>query len=109
NPQKLPANNVGELIELLKKKPAEYTSASSGNGTVLHLATEMFVDQAGVEARHIPYKGVGPMLTDIIGGQVDFGISSLPSLLGHMKAGTLRALGVCGKERTAALPDMPTI
>jgi tripartite-type tricarboxylate transporter receptor subunit TctC len=109
NPQKLPANNVGELIELLKKKPGEYTFASSGNGTVLHLATEMFVDQAGVEARHIPYKGVGPMLTDIIGGQVDFGISSLPSLLGHMKAGTLRALGVCGKERTAALPDMPTI
>src|SRR5690606_34139718 len=85
NPQKLPANNVGELIELLKKKPGEYTFASSGNGTVLHLATEMFVDQAGVEARHIPYKGVGPMLTDIIGGQVDFGISSLPSLLGHMK------------------------
>jgi len=109
NPKKVPASNVKELVALLKKSPGDYTFASSGNGTVLHLATEMFVDQADVQARHIPYKGVGPMLTDIIGGQVDFGISSLPSLLGHMKSGALRALGVCSKERIAALPDMPTI
>jgi tripartite-type tricarboxylate transporter receptor subunit TctC len=109
NPKKLPVSSVQELIALLKKNPGDYNFASSGNGTVLHLATEMFVDQAGVQARHIPYKGVGPMLTDIIGGQVDFGISSLPSLQAHLKGDGLRALGVCGKSRIAALPDMPTI
>ncbi|HWK71037.1 MAG TPA: tripartite tricarboxylate transporter substrate binding protein [Burkholderiaceae bacterium] len=109
NPKKLPANNVQELTALLKAKPGAYNYASSGNGTILHLAAEMFVDQAGIQARHIPYKGVGPMLTDLMGGQVDFCVTSLPSVLSHLKSGSLRALGVGGKQRTPSLPDMPTV
>lgn len=109
NPKKLPAANVQELIALLKKQPGHYNFASSGNGTVLHLAAEMFVDQANVEARHIPYKGVGPMITDLLSGQVDFGVLSLPSILPHLKSGGLHAVGLCGKKRIAQLPDLPTI
>jgi tripartite-type tricarboxylate transporter receptor subunit TctC len=83
--------------------------ASGGNGTILHLATEMFLDEAGVKARHIPYKGVGPMLTDLIGGQVEFATAALPSVQGHLKSGALRAIGVMGKQRVPSLPDLPTI
>lgn len=109
NPKKVSATNVKEFIAELKAKPGQYNYASSGNGTILHLAAAMFVDQAGVEARHIPYKGVGPMLTDLMGGQVDFAVSSLPSLLPHLKSGALRAIGACGTQRMASLPDLPTI
>lgn len=109
NPKKLPVDNVHDMIALLKKKPGEYNFASSGNGTVLHLAAEMFVDQAGADARHIPYKGVGPMITDLISGQVDFGVLSLPSVRSHLNSGSLRAIGVGGKGRLPSLPDVPTI
>lgn len=109
NPNKLPVDNVQELIALLKKSPGKYNFASSGNGTVLHLAAEMFVDQAGVQTRHIPYKGVGPMITDLIGGQVDFGVLSLPSIIPHLESGSLRAMGLGGKTRLPALPNLPTI
>jgi len=74
NPQRLPVNNAKEMVALLKAKPDQYNFGSSGNGTILHLAAEMFVDGAGVKARHIPYKGAGQMITDLIGGQVDFGV-----------------------------------
>ena len=82
--------------------------ASGGNGTILHLATEMFLDEAGVKARHIPYKGVGPMLTDLIGGQVDFATAALPSVQPHLKSGALRAIGVATAQRVAAAPEIPT-
>jgi tripartite-type tricarboxylate transporter receptor subunit TctC len=106
---KLPAKNAQELIALLKSKPGEMNYASSGNGTILHLATAMFLDESGTQAKHIPYKGVGPMLTDLIGGQVDFGVSSLPSVQQHLKSGALRAIGVATRERVAAAPDIPTM
>jgi tripartite-type tricarboxylate transporter receptor subunit TctC len=106
---KVPAKNVQELIALMKAKPDELNYASSGNGTILHLATAMFLDQAGVTAKHIPYKGVGPMLTDLIGGQVDFATSSLPSVQQHIKSGALRALGVGTAKRLAAAPEIPTM
>ncbi len=109
NPKKVAATNVKQFIAELKAKPGMYNYASSGNGTILHLATAMFVDQADVECRHIPYKGVGPMLTDLIGGQVDFAVSSLPSLLPHIQSGALRVLGVCGSARLPRLPEVPTI
>jgi tripartite-type tricarboxylate transporter receptor subunit TctC len=102
------AKNAQELIALLKAKPDELNYASSGNGTILHLATAMFLDQAGVKAKHIPYKGVGPMVTDLIGGQVEFGAVALPSVQQHIKAGTLRAIGVGAQKRVAAAPDIPT-
>jgi tripartite-type tricarboxylate transporter receptor subunit TctC len=105
----VPAKNIQELIALMKAKPDKLNYASSGNGTILHLAAAMFLDQAGVTAKHIPYKGVGPMLTDLIGGQVDFATSSLPSVQQHIKSGALRALGVGAPARLAAAPEIPTM
>ena len=109
NPQKLPAKNLKELLALLKAKPGVYNYASSGNGTIIHFAGAMFVDLAGVDARHIPYKGVGPMVTDLLGGQVDLGVVALPAVQGHLKNGTLVAIGLCGATRTAAAPQIPTL
>jgi tripartite-type tricarboxylate transporter receptor subunit TctC len=109
NPTKVPAKNVKELVAFLKAKPGVYNYASSGNGTIIHLAGAMFIDEAGVEVRHIPYKGVGPMVTDLIGGQVELGVVALPAAQGHLKSGALRAIGVGGKTRAAAAPDIPTI
>lgn len=109
NPTKLPAKNAKELVALLKAKPGFYNLASSGNGTIIHLAGEMFVDAAGVDAKHIPYKGVGPMLADLIGGQVDFGVVAVPAVQGHLTSGALRAIGVMGTARVPSLADVPTI
>jgi tripartite-type tricarboxylate transporter receptor subunit TctC len=105
---KVPAMNSRELVALLKAKPDELNYGSSGNGTILHLAAELFLDEAGVRASHVPYKGVGPMLTDVIGGQVQFVTAALPSVQSHLKAGTLRAIGVTAPQRSAAAPDVPT-
>ena len=109
NPNKVPAKNAKELQAMLKAKPDGYNYASSGNGTILHLAGAMFLDAADVEARHIPYKGVGPMVADLLGGQVEMGVLSVPSVQGQLKAGTLRAIGVMGKTRVPSLPDVPTM
>ena len=106
---KVPAKNAQELIALMKAKPDELNFGSSGNGTILHLAAAMFVDQGGVKAKHIPYKGVGPMLTDLLGGQVEFATASLPSVQQHIKSGTLRAIGVGAANRLAAAPEIPTM
>ena len=109
NPKRLPAKNAQELIALLKAKPGGYNYGSSGNGTILHLAMELFLDEAGVKATHVPYKGVGPMLTDLLGGQVDIGALSLPSVQQHLKNGTLHAIGVGTANRLVAAPEIPTI
>ena len=109
NPAKVPAKNAKELQAFLKGKPGTYNYASSGNGTIIHLAGEMFVDAAGVDVKHIPYKGVGPMVADLIGGQVELGVVAVPAAQGHLKSGALRAIGVMGKQRVPSLPDVPTI
>ena len=106
---KLPAKNVKELVALLRAKPEGYNYASSGNGTIIHLAGEMFMDEAGVKARHIPYKGTGPMVTDMMAGQVEIGVVALPAVQQHIRSGALRAIGVCGPARSPAAPDIPTI
>ncbi len=108
NPQKVAANSSREFIAALKAKPDGYNFGSGGTGTILHLAAEMFVDEAGVKARHIPYKGVGPMVTDLLGGQIDFAVLALPSVQQHMKSGALKAVGMCGDKRNAAAADIPT-
>ncbi|MBP6529690.1 MAG: tripartite tricarboxylate transporter substrate binding protein [Burkholderiales bacterium] len=105
---KVSAQNSKDLIALLKAKPDAMNYASSGNGTILHLAAEMFLDEAGVKAKHIPYKGVGPMITDLIGGQVEFGVLALPAIQAHLKSGALRAIGTSSKARLAAAPEIPT-
>jgi tripartite-type tricarboxylate transporter receptor subunit TctC len=108
NPQKVPSGNSREFIAALRAKPDGYNFGSGGTGTILHLAAEMFVDEAGVKARHIPYKGVGPMVTDLLGGQIDFAVLALPSVQQHIKSGALKAVGMCGDKRSAAAPDIPT-
>lgn len=109
NPSKVPAKTAKELQAFLKAKPGAYNYASSGNGTVLHLAAEMFIDAVGADVRHVPYKGMGPMLVDIIGGQVEMGVGALAVVQQHLKSGALRAIGVMGKNRIPSLPDVPTI
>ncbi len=106
---KLPVNTVQELIDLVKSKPGEYSYASSGNGTPLHLSGELFKSMTGVDLVHVPYKGSGPALTDVLANQVPIIFDNLPSSSGHMKAGTLKALGVTTKDRSEAFPDVPTI
>ena len=106
---KVPANNVRELVAFLKAKPGAYNYASSGNGTIIHLAGEMFVEEAGVDVRHVPYKGVGPQVVDLISGQVEFGVIALPAAQGHLKNGALRAIGVGSRKRIPAAPEIPTI
>jgi tripartite-type tricarboxylate transporter receptor subunit TctC len=108
NPQKVAASNSRDFIAALRAKPDGYNFGSGGTGTILHLAAEMFVDEARVKARHIPYKGVGPMVTDLLGGQIDFAVLALPSVQQHIKSGALKAVGMCGDKRSAAAPDIPT-
>jgi tripartite-type tricarboxylate transporter receptor subunit TctC len=109
NPTKVSARNARDLQAFLKAKPGIYNYASSGNGTIIHLAGEMFVDAAGVDVRHIPYKGTGQQIADLIGGQVEFGVVALPAVQGHLKSGALRAIGVMGHSRVASMPELPTI
>jgi tripartite-type tricarboxylate transporter receptor subunit TctC len=109
NPGKLPVKNAKELQAALKAKPDFYNFASSGNGTIIHLAAEMYLDAADVKAKHIPYKGVGPMITDIIGGQVDFGVVAVNAAQQHIQSGSLRAVAAMGGSRIASLPDLPTL
>ena len=105
---KVAATNAREFIALLKARNGDMTYASGGNGTILHLAAEMFLDETRTKALHIPYKGVGPMLTDLIGGQVDFATAALPSVQAHLKSGALRAIGMATAQRVPAAPDIPT-
>jgi tripartite-type tricarboxylate transporter receptor subunit TctC len=108
NPSKVPANNAREFFTLLKAKPGAYNFGSGGNGTILHLASELVLDAAGATARHIPYKGVGPMVTDLMGGQIDFATAALPSVHSQIKSGALRAIGLLAPQRTAAAPEIGT-
>ncbi|TWO69829.1 tripartite tricarboxylate transporter substrate binding protein [Caenimonas sedimenti] len=108
NPAKVPATTGKDFIALLKSKPGQLNFASGGNGTILHLAAELFLEAAGATAKHIPYKGVGPMVTDLIGGQVDFGVAALPSVQAHIKSGALRAIGTLTPQRTQAAAEIPT-
>ncbi len=103
----VPAQTVQELIDLAKAEPLAY--ASSGNGTPLHLSGELFKAMAGVEIDHIPYKGSGPALTDVLGNQVPIIFDNLPSASGHISSGKLRALGVTTTERAPSFPDVPAI
>ena len=108
NPQ-LPAKNVRELVALAKAKPGYLSAGSSGVGTPNHLGTELLKWLAGVNIVHIPYKGGGPAIVDLIGGQIHMAFSSVPAVLPHIKAGRLNALGVGSAKRSPSLPNIPTI
>jgi tripartite-type tricarboxylate transporter receptor subunit TctC len=104
-----PAKDVQELIAMAKAKPGTIAFASSGNGSAQHLAAELFRQKAGVEMTHIPYKGGGPALNDVIGGQVPVFFANMASGLPHVKGGKLRALAITGAKRSPALPEAPTM
>jgi tripartite-type tricarboxylate transporter receptor subunit TctC len=103
------ANSVAELVALAKAQPGKLNYASAGNGTSIHLAGELFAAMAGVDITHVPYKGSGPAVTDLLGGQVNLMFDSITSAKPHIQAGKLRALGVTSQRRSTALPNVPTI
>jgi tripartite-type tricarboxylate transporter receptor subunit TctC len=108
NPSNVPAKDSKEFIALLKSKPGKLNFGSGGNGTILHLTSEMFLDEAGAAATHVPYKGVGPMVADLIGGQINFATAALPSVQGQIAAGKLRAIGIGTAKRVESAADIPT-
>ena len=108
-PADLPAKNVTELVALAKKDPGKLTFASSGAGSSTHLSAELFKSMAGIDVLHVPFKGSGQALIDVVAGRVSMIFDNMPSALPHIKGGKLRALGVTGLKRSAALPEVPTI
>ena len=104
-----PAKTVQEFLDYAKKNPDKVNMASSGSGTSVHLSGELFKSMAGIKMKHIPYKGAGPATTDLISGQVDVIFDNMPSIIGHIRGGTVRALGVTSAQRSPALPDVPAI
>jgi len=112
NPAKAEAlgiKGVPDLIRVAKASPGKLNMASSGNGTSIHLAGELFKSMTGTYMVHFPYRGSGPALLDLIGGNMDLMFDNLPSAMPHIKAGKLKALAVTSAERSAALPDLPTV
>ena len=104
-----PANSVKELVALLKSNPGKYSYGSSGTGTIVHLASEMLKQSAGVDALHVPYKGSNPATAAILGGEVTFVFSTMPPAISNAKAGKLRALAVTTATRVAPAPEIPTM
>jgi len=105
----IPAKNVSELVALAKSNPGKYSFASSGRGQSIHMSGEMFKYQAGIDITHVPYKGAGPALVDLMGGQVTMMIDNLPSSMPYIKSGKLKALAVTGRTRSPELPEVPTM
>lgn len=104
-----PARNVTELVTLAKQQPGKITIASAGNGTLNHLIGEMLNKATGIDLLHVPYKGASAAVTDLVGGQVQVSVQSLPSSISFIRSGKLKVLGVVNEKRVSALPDAPTI
>ncbi len=105
----LPVNSVTELIALAKERPGKLNNASAGIGSFQHLASELLRIQAGIQMLHVPYKGGGPAMVDLMGGQADLSVGSLIQMLPHIRSGKLKALGTTGAKRSGVLPDVPTV
>ena len=105
----LPVKNTRELITLARTRPGQLRYASSGAGSPIHLSTALFNRMAGVDMVHIPYKGSGPALFDLVSGQIQVSMASLASFMQHYKSGRVKVLAVSGQGRSAQLPDLPTI
>ena len=105
----VPAQSLKELIALTKSKPGTYFYGTAGNGSAAHLATEYLKQQTGIDATHVPYKGTGPMITDLLAGQTHMTFTGSGPLIPHVTTGKLRALAVGTASRTPALPDIPTV
>jgi tripartite-type tricarboxylate transporter receptor subunit TctC len=105
----LPAKSVKELIALAKTKPRELNFASSGPGSASHLAGEMFISMAGIEMTHIPYKGTGSVIPDLISGRAQFYINPMLAMINHIQAGRIRLLAVTSPKRVSTMPEVPTV
>ena len=105
----MPAKNVSELLALAKASPGKFTYGSAGNGTAHHLIGAQFEGMGGVQLLHVPYKGSGPLVTDLLGGQISMSFDTITPVLAHIKAGKLRALAITTSKRSPALPDVPTL
>lgn len=105
----MPAKTIGEFIAMAKAKPGQITYASSGEGSAVHLAMELFTKAAGITLNHVPYKGMGPALTDLLGGQVDSVLLSLQGSSGHFGTGRLRPLAITSTQRAQLMPEVPTV
>lgn len=106
---KLPVRNLQELQAYAKAHPGTLNYGSAGNGSTLHLAGELMIAETGIDMKHVPYRGTGPLITDLVGGQVQLGFVSVSQVVPQLKAGTLRALAVSTTARSSALPDVPTM
>jgi tripartite-type tricarboxylate transporter receptor subunit TctC len=104
-----PAKNVAEFIAYAKANPGKVNMASSGTGTSVHMSGELFMAMTGVKMAHVPYKGAGPALVDLMAGTVDVIFDNLPSSIGHIQGGKIRAMAVTTEKRSATLPDVPTV
>ena len=109
NPQKLNVSSVRELVAAAKAQPGKIDYASSGNGSAQHLVGALFNSMAGIDLNHVPYKGSGPAMQDLIAGQVGVSFAGVPNVLGHVKSGRLKALGVTTSTRWSELPEVPTL
>jgi tripartite-type tricarboxylate transporter receptor subunit TctC len=109
NPQKLPVATVAELIATARSRPGEIDFASSGNGSAQHLVGALFNAMAGVQLNHVPYKGSGPAMQDLVGGQVAVSFAGIPNVLSPVRGGKLRVLAVTGARRWPELPEVPTL
>lgn len=105
----VPAGSIKELVALARWKPGRLTYASAGSGSTTHLSAELFKSLAGIDLVHVPYKGGGPALIDLVAGQVTLYFGSMPASLPHIRSGRLRALGVTSPQRSAAAPDIPSV
>ena len=103
------ANTVAELVAMARKNPGQINFASSGTGSTQHIAAEVFKDAAGIQITHVPYKGGGPAISDLLGGQVDAGFMNINSVLSHINAGKLKVLAITGDKRSSVLPNVPTL
>jgi tripartite-type tricarboxylate transporter receptor subunit TctC len=107
--QKSPVSSVQDLIARMKAAPGKVTMASAGAGTTNHFAIELFASMTGTRPLHVPYKGSGPALTELLGGQVETMVDQLTSSIGYIRDGRLKLLAVTGKRRSPALPNVPTL
>ena len=107
--QKTPAKNYAEFVAMVKEKPGQVSMASAGNGSSNHLAIELWMRQANLQVLHVPYKGSGPALTDLIGSQVQSMMDQLTASIGHIKEGRIRAIAISSPKRSPLLPEVPTL